>query len=276
MYVGIDIGGTKTLIAVLDENGVIVEQQKIPTNPDYDTFLSELENVLASFKNKEFAAGGIGLPATVLDREHGRAKFFGNLPWKNIPIHTDMERLCGCPVAIENDAKLAALSEYMLLKDKFGVVLYVTISTGIGYGLVNKARIDTDIGDGGGRTILLEHHGKMTPWEDFASGRAIVERFGKLAKDIDDSATWKIISHDLAKGFIELIAVTQPEAIVIGGSVGQYFGKFKKFLEEDIKQYHVPLIKLPVLLQAQRPELAVAYGCYDIAKQTFPDAKILI
>lgn len=274
MYVGIDIGGTKTLAAVLNDDGVILEQHKFPTNKDYGMFLDELKAVIDGFSCKEFAAGAIGLPATTMDREHGRAISFGNLPWRNVPVHQDAERICKCPIVMENDAKLAALSEYMLIRDDYDVVLYVTISTGIGYGLVDKGHIDTDIGDAGGRTMMLDYRGKLTPWEDFASGRAIVERFGKFAKDIEDAETWKAVSRDLAKGFVELIAVMQPEAIVVGGSVGHYFNRFKKYLEHDIKEYHVPLIKLPVLLPAQRPEEAVVYGCYDIAKQVYPNAKI--
>jgi glucokinase len=112
----------------------------------------------------------------------------------------------------------------------------------------------------------------MTPWEDFASGRAIVERYGKKAKDIHDEKTWKEISRELAKGFIELIAMTQPEVIVVGGGVGHYFDRFKDILKAEIEKYEIPLVKLPVLLAAQRPDEAVIYGCYDIAKQVYPHA----
>jgi predicted NBD/HSP70 family sugar kinase len=272
MYVGVDVGGTKTLVAVLDGHGVITEQIKFPTPRNYDEFVRELASAAKSFKQQEFAAGGIGIPATVLDRKHGVGVNFGNLSWQNVPVQQDAERIFDCPFVVENDAKLAGLSEAMLLKDKHARVLYITISTGIGIALINDLAIDTNIGDGGGKVLLMEHKGKMVSWESFASGHAIVERFGKRAEDIHDEATWKVIAHDLAKGFIELIALTEPEIIVVGGSVGTYFDRYGRLLEAEIKKYHVPLVQLPKLMGAQRPEEAVVYGCYDLAKQEYPHA----
>jgi glucokinase len=274
MYVGVDIGATKTLVAVLDEHGVIIEHTKFPTSPDYSVFLEDLRKTVTEFKAKNFAAGAAGITAPSFDREHGVGINFSNLPWRNASIQEDIEEICDCPIAVENDAKLAALSEAMLLKGSYKKVLYVTISTGIGIGLVVNGVIDTSIGDGGGRTILLEHDGKMTPWEDFAGGKAIVARYGKKAEDITDEATWKAICRDLAKGFIHLIALMQPEVIVIGGSVGTYFDRYGQLLQAEIEQYKIPLIKLPVLVEAQRPEEAVVYGCYDLAKQRFSHAKV--
>ena len=186
-----------------------------------------------------------------------------------MPLQADVERICHCPIVVENDAKLAALSEAMLLKDRYRKVLYITVSTGIGIGLAVDGAIDTSIGSGGGRTILLEYRGKMTPWEDFASGHAIVERYGKMAVDITDEKTWRAIARDLAKGLIEVIALTEPEVIVFGGSVGVYFERYGKLLAEELKAYELPLVKIPALREAQRPEEAVVYGCYDLAKQRF-------
>jgi glucokinase len=161
----------------------------------------------------------------------------------------------------------------MLLKNEYSKVLYITVSTGIGIGLVVDGEIDTSIGDGGGRAILLEHRGQMTPWEDFASGHAIVERYGKRAVDITDETTWGKISRDLAKGLVELIAIVQPEVIVIGGSVGTYFERYGGLLARELASYSVPLVTMPQLQAAQRPEEAVIYGCYDYAKRVFGHAK---
>lgn len=269
MYVGIDIGGTKTLVAVLSDDGVITEELKFPTPLSYDDFLKDLKSTLNKLNTKDFKAGGLAMPATVMDRDNGIGVSYGNLPWRNVPVQHDVEAILNCPLVIENDAKMAALSEAMLLKDEFKSVLYVTVSTGIGYGLVKNCEIDENVGDGGGRVIMLEHDGQMMPWEEFASGHAIVKRYGKKAKDIKDSGTWKRISSDLAKGLIHLIAIAEPEVIVFGGSVGNYFERFNKFLEEDIKSYAIPLIDMPKLIKAQRPDEVVVYGCYDLAKQRF-------
>lgn len=272
MYVGIDIGGTKTLVAALDEHGIIKERVKFPTPRNYQDFLNELEKTLRGMKHQDFAAGGMAVPAVILDRKHGIGVSFGNLPWKDVPIRDDVEKLCDCSIAIENDAKLGGLSESLLLAGKYSKVLYVTVSTGIGIALVVDNVIDSNVFDGGGRTIMLEHRGKFVPWESFASGHAIVERYGKKAMDITDEATWKQITHDLSLGLIELIAVAEPDVIVVGGGVGAYFDRYGELLEQALLKYHLPLATIPPIIGAQRAEDAVVYGCYDLARQVFGNA----
>lgn len=268
MYLGVDIGGTKTLVGVLDNNGVITERSRFSTPASYNDFLDKLRKSLASFHVQDFHAAGVALPGR-LNRKQGVGIRLGNLEWENIHIQADSEKILKCPVVVENDAKLGGLSEAMLLKDKYRKVLYVTISTGIGTALIVDQKIDTALGDSGGRSLLLEYRGNQVPWEDFASGRAIVERFGKLAKDIEDAKTWRIIAHDISKGLIELIALTEPEVIVIGGSVGVYFRRYYKPLTKELERYHLPLITLPPIMAAQRPEEAVLYGCYDLAHEIY-------
>ncbi len=272
MYVGVDVGGTKTLVATLTNDGVIREHRKFPTPHNYQHFLLELAHSVAFLTTQDFVACGVGIAATNIDRHRGLGVNFGNLPWRNVPVLADVEKIVHCPTVMENDAKLAGLSEAMLLKHEYSRVLYVTVSTGIGYGFTVDGVIDTNIGDGGGRAIVLEHKGKFVPWESFASGHAIVERYGKRAEDIHDDKTWQAICRDLGLGLSELIAVTQPEVIVIGGSVGTYFDRYRHLLAEELKRYKTPLVKIPVLRGAQRPEEAVVFGCYDLAKATFGKA----
>lgn len=270
MYIGVDVGGTKTLLAVMTNRGEIKEKIKFPTPKTYPHFLLELRHALSQLEHfYEFKAGAIAIPGFI-DYKHGRAIKLGNLPWKDANVQHDMEHVLHCPFVVENDAKLGALSEALRLKGKYSSVLYVTISTGIGYGLVIDGEIDRNIGSGGGRTFMLEHRGKLTPWEDFAGGRAIVARYGKMAKDITDEATWRKISRDLAQGLIQLVSIAQPEVIVFGGSVGNYFDRYHKLLDEELHKYKLPITNLPNLRQAQHPDEAVVYGCYDAIKQAFP------
>lgn len=268
---GVDVGGTKTLLAVLDEHGVIKEEKKFRTPETYANFLLELKHTVTQLETKEFKAGAVGIRG-MIDRKHGRRIGDALLDWGVVPVQADVEKITHCPIVLENDAKLAALSEGMLLKAKYSRVLYITISTGIGFALVVDGNIDSNINDGGGQSLLLEHKEKLTAWEDFAGGQAIVERYGKKAMDIHDAETWKKISRDLAKGISQLIAVMQPEVIVIGGSVGEYFDRYADQLEAEISKYKIPLVEQPDLKQAQRPNEAVVYGCYDIAKQVYGHA----
>lgn len=271
MYIGVDVGGTKTLVASLDDSGVITEKFRFETPKNYDFFLHELRFAVHKLTEKDFRAGGVGAPGK-LDRELGRGIWFPNIGWKNVPLQHDIERILHCPVVLENDAKLATLSEAMMVKDTYDKVLYVTISTGIGYGLVVNQKIDTSVADLGGSTIHVERHGRLVPWESFASGKAIVKRYGKRAEDIHDKTTWRAIVRDLKPGIIDLIAFTEPEVIIFGGSVGVYFERYGKLLQEELKKYEVPLVTIPKLRGAARPEEAVLFGCYDLAKSVYGKA----
>ena len=150
-------------------------------------------------------------------------------------------------------------------------MLYVTVSTGIGAGLVVDGRIDQAFAGSEAGQLMLAHHDALVPWESFASGSAIVRRYGKMAKDIDpdDHATWKAIARDISLGLIELIAMTQPDIIVIGGSIGVHFARYGDFLRQELKKYHNPLVPIPPIKAAERPDDAVVYGCYDLARITF-------
>jgi len=267
MYLGIDIGGTKTIVASLDDNGVITEKYRFPTPQAYDAFLGILAEFVDKLTTKNFIAGGIGVP-TKIDRVHGVAIAGGRLKWRNIPIQDDVQKIAHCPIAIDNDANLAGLSEAMLLK-QYQKVLYVTISTGIGTGFIVDQRIDPSMADSEGGEMLLEHGGKLQQWQDFASGQAIVRRFGKRASEITDKKTWQIIAHDIALGLIDLIALMQPEIIVLGGGVGAHYDKFKEYLQQSLTDYENPLVTIPPIQEAARPELAVVYGCYDLAKSVY-------
>lgn len=269
MYLGVDIGGTKTLVGVLDDNGVIVNEHKFDTPKDYPDFLSQIKVDLKSFGDQEYNAAVIAVPATTIDREQGIASNFGNLPWPKVNIADDVAVLCGCPVVIENDAKLAGLSEAKLLDGKYNRVLYITWSTGIGFAFINNLEIDINAGDNGGRSIMLEHGGKIVDWESFASGKSIYARFGKMAREINDEKTWRIIVKDFNRVLVELIAIFQPEIVIIGGGVGEYFEKYEKVLNEELKKYELPMLKMPVIEGAKRPDQAVIYGCYDYARKKF-------
>jgi predicted NBD/HSP70 family sugar kinase len=145
--------------------------------------------------------------------------------------------------------------------------LYVTISTGIGTGIIVDQQIDPDFEDSEGGHIVLEHNGRRQIWEKFASGSAIVRRYGKRAQDITDAKTWHMIARDIATGLTDLSAVIQPEVIVLGGGVSNYYDRFGGYLEAEMARYNTPLTRMPEIRQAQQPEEAVIYGCYLFAKE---------
>lgn len=261
----IDVGGTKTLVASFNDKGVIVEQTRIPTPPDYADFIQKLTAIVAGLTTKKFEKCVIAMPGR-LDRKTGVVLAFGNLNWHDVPIVADLEQAFAIPVIVENDANLAGLSEAHLLP-QYRKVVYVTISTGIGGVLVIKGKIDPNTQDASYGHMLLEHEGKLMRWEEFASGKAIVAKFGKRASDITDQADWYVIARNIALGLIDVIATTTPDVIVVGGGVGSHFAKFGDKLVEELKIYEDGLLHVPPVFGAQRAEEAVIYGCYILANQ---------
>lgn len=266
MILGVDIGGTKTLLSVFDVHGVSLESVKFETPKDYDEFLDALSKSLTSLSNSAFDAACIAVPGR-LDRERGIALGFGNLPWENIPIQSDIERLLSCPAIIENDAKLAGLAEATSLNGDQHRILYVTISTGIGLGLTVDGQIDHSVSDAGGKGMILEHDGKKMSWEEFASGKAIVARYGKRASEIEDPKIWREIVDTWVVGFLELIDLTSPDVIIIGGGVGSHFHKYGSLLVNALKAYETNMVSIPPIRAAAHPEEAVVNGCFLQAKQ---------
>jgi glucokinase len=264
--VAVDIGGTKTLIAVVSAEGIIEQEVKFPTADNYQQFLKDFAVHLKELGDQTFEGGAAGV-AGRLDRDNGLLIKCGNLSWHNEPLEADLERLVGCPFAIENDAKVGGLGEALPLINEFKNVLFITIGTGIGIAYTANGIIDTRIADGGGDVLLLEHEGKVQPWEDFASGSAIVQKYGKKASDISDPTAWKTITHNLSLGILDLIASLSPDVIVIGGGVGSHFDKFGEQLEKELKQYQTELLTIPPIRPAQHPEEAVIYGCYNLIQQ---------
>jgi predicted NBD/HSP70 family sugar kinase len=268
MYLGIDVGASKTLFAVFEPGGQLVYEHKIATPQDYEQFKSEISKALRTDLAKyKFTACCAALPGW-LDLDKGLFVAGGRIPWRNISIIKDMAGLMpDMKVFIHNDAKLAGLSEALLIQKEYRKVLYLTISTGIGGGIIIDGVIDPDFANFEPGQMMLEYNGQPQKWEAFASGRALKARYGKLASEIQDEKTWKEYSGLLTLGLEELLATIQPQAVVFGGGVGAHFEKFKPFLEQNLKAINNPMVPIPPLIKARRAEEAVIYGCYDYIVQ---------
>ncbi len=265
MYLTIDIGGTKTLVVVFDADKNTVEQRKFPTPKDYAEFKAELANTVAEFTTKQFTLGAIGIRGNI-DRDRGLSLKDDILPWGEVPVRDDCAAAFGCPFLLENDSKLAGLSEASLVKDTYRKVLYITVSTGIGSAFIVDGELDPDTQDSEIGKSAYPHDGKIMQWEDFASGRAIVEKYGKRASDLEDQEAWREISRNLAIGLVNAIAAFTPDVIILGGGVGSHYHKFEQPLQQAISEIKPDEISIPPIQQAQHPEEAVIYGCYELIK----------
>lgn len=269
MLLGVDIGGTKTLLGLFDSTGKIVDSIRFETPKKYSEFLKSFESAYKQLSTK-VPTIVIAAPGRI-DRKKDVVVAFGNLNWTDTPLRKDLEKLTGKHIKIENDAKLAALAEAKLLKDKYDKVLYITISTGIGSGLVYKGHLDEAMIDSEAGQMLLpnpdDKSGALHRWEEFASGKALFAKYGKKASELDDAKSWADFSKKIALGVAELCAVIEPDAVIIGGGVGSHFHKFDKYLASAVLEMLPKIVKKPVILGAKNAELASLMGCFVYANQ---------
>ncbi len=267
MYLTVDVGGTKTLIANFDSNFKLINQFKFPTPSNYSDFLNELKKAIESLGDFKYEYAAIATPGTINHQNYILEYGGGNVKWANVNPKQDLSNLLNCSVLFENDAKLAGLSEAILAKNEFNRVLYLTISTGIGGSLIVDQKIDkTTINSEVGK-IYLNNDGKYMHWEEFASGKSIVINYGKLAKDIDDNRVWYEIAEKISLGIIAIIPILIPEVIIIGGSIGTYFNRYEDYLKQSIAKFSDEILDKSVIMQAKNPEEAVIYGCLELIKQ---------
>ena len=261
------MGGTKTLLAAFSSGGQIKKEYKFPTPKKYQDFLDELKKALQEFSEYRISACCCAIPGKV-DRQKGIGLVFGNLGWHNTPIKNDLARLLDhAKILVENDSNLAGLHEALISHKKYKKVLYITVGTGIGDGIIMDGKIDPDFADSESGQMVLDYNGKLVRWEDIASGRALKKRYGKPASEIEDPKIWRQFAKDLSLGLVELVATLQPDVIIIGGGIGTHFDKYGRFLEAELKRHENPMVPMPPVIKANKPEEAVIYGCYDYIVQ---------
>ena len=149
--------------------------------------------------------------------------------------------------------------------------LYVTVSTGIGTGITTNGTIDSNFRLSEGGHMVVEYEGNLQMWETFASGKAIHEKFGLYAHDIEDPKIWDDIAERISRGLLIAIPFLQMDMIILGGSIGTYFKKYDKKLIQILKANLEDGTILPKIVQAKHPEQAVIYGCYYYAVDALND-----
>ena len=119
--------------------------------------------------------------------------------------------------------------------------------------------------------MLLEYNGELRDWEDFGSGRAFNEKFGKRVSDTapEDNEAWYWFARNIAIGLINLMATLTPDVIILGGGAGAHLEKFQDRLTEQLKIYENPMFAVPPIQKAKRAEEAVIYGCYELLRDRF-------
>lgn len=266
MIIGVDTGATKTLIACFDDKGRLESSFKYETPKNKKEYLKLLKDYLESnFFDKKIDAVVIGVPSFVIDDV---AIWAPNLGWTNFNLRNAIVGILNnVPIYVENDAKLAGLSSVQHLSTMPESALYVAIGTGIGTAVIENGKIDTALKHSEGGRMLIEYDGVIREWEKFASGKAIKDVYGKYAKDIKSVRTWNQIADRISRGLLVAIPLIQPDIVLFGGSIGNYYENYGNQLTKILIEKMPPHIPIPKLAKANHPEEAVVYGCYLYAKE---------
>ncbi|MDP2211952.1 MAG: ROK family protein [Candidatus Aquicultor sp.] len=191
--IGVDIGGTKIAAATVDRQGNIVSAHTISTplqssEVAVDAITQLIETIkTASSGIVEPVGIGIAVAGTV-DWAHGTIVQSPNLPFSDIKLRAIIEKSCGLPTVLDNDANLATFGEkhYGTARDANHIV-GLTLGTGIGSGIICDGRLyrgaTGSAAELGHMVITAEGPrctcGSYGCFEEMASGRALV----RLAKE---------------------------------------------------------------------------------------------
>ena len=250
----LDIGGTKLAAGVVDASGRVrsfeVEPSRAAEGPDRVLpRLFELGRRVvadAGLPWDEIHAVGIGCGGP-LDAERGVLIAPPHLPgWLDVALTDRAEEAFGIPAALENDATAAAAGEH-----RYGAgagtrhMVYLTISTGVGGGVVIDGRLYRGTMGNGGELghVTVDWHGRRCKGcgrlgclEAYVSGTSIAERAREAGLDLATAedvaraaragepgarAVWEETVEALACGLTSIVNLFEPELVVVGGGVSR-------------------------------------------------------
>jgi glucokinase len=135
--IALDLGGTKLLSGIVDDQGVVRKRVVSATDvSSEEAVLAQVEKAADGLLEDDVGAIGIGIPSTI-DQRRGEAIDSVNIPLSDVPLRDRLHERFGIPVAIENDANAAALAEH-----RYGAgrgshhMIMLTLGTGVGGGLI--------------------------------------------------------------------------------------------------------------------------------------------
>jgi glucokinase len=243
MIGAVDIGGTKIAVGMLTTTGKLLARTECPAYPERG-LQDGLERIFTMLRETAREAGGelegIGVGCTgPVDPMTGTLERIQFLPgWQGCHLTAELQNAFGVTAFLENDADAAALGELAWGAGRGAKrFIYVTVSTGIGGGLVFDGRLYRGVD---GAHPEIGHHvidpagpncfcGARGCWESLASGPALAARAGQpsalavcQAAEQGDAAACQAVEQEaayLGLGFANLITLFVPDVIALGGGV---------------------------------------------------------
>jgi glucokinase len=250
--IGVDLGGTKALVGVLDGTEVLYESREASTGQTEDELVELLVREVSEARDArpEAKAVGLGIPATI-DHDRGIAVSAVNLPLSDLPIRDLISDRVGLPVFVDNDGNVAALAEYLYgaAQGKPNTVM-LTVGTGIGGGLILNGEVyrgSTGAGAELGHVVIqadgppcqgnCPNHGCV---EALASGTALGREGHAAAESAPDSALGKLLAagEKVDGTAVTKAAIAGDETAVgvfelIGGRLGVACSSFANIFQPD-------------------------------------------
>ncbi len=244
LVAGVDLGGTKILTVLADHSGRVLARVKVPTGArhgqDYviNTIVDSVNEVMrqSGALPGVVRAVGVGAPGP-LDQDRGIVFLAPNLGWRDVPLGALLGDRLGLPVWLENDANLAALGEHFCGAGRGEKhMVYITVSTGVGGGIVLDGRIYRGAGGGAGEIghVTVAPGGPVCNCgndgclEAVASGTAIARRARAMVDDGRGAGLLAIAGGDpervSARTVSEAAAVGDAEAVALLRDAGRYLG----------------------------------------------------
>ncbi len=230
MFAGIETGGTKTVCAVGSPDEIVARTQ-VPTGADPQHLIAACAEFIGRYPVEGLGLGSFGPFDTDPDSpKFGHVTTTPKPGWADADIVGQLQRLLpDVPIAITLDVSAAALGELHYGAGR-GVssMVYVTIGTGIGAGVVVDGRLATTTRHPEAGHMLIPTAGLsgICPYhsdclEGLASGPALAARAGRPAQDLpDDHPVWGEQASLVARGLHNLALTYMPQRVVMGGGVG--------------------------------------------------------
>lgn len=260
-HAGIELGGTKTVVAIGNENAEVTEEHRYPTTTPEETMATAAEWLRERGSPQRIGIAAFGPVA--INAEDPRYGYMLDTPkpgWSGGAILAPLaSAFPAAKLAIETDVNAAALAEARIgAAAGMGDVVYITIGTGIGAGILSGGRLIHGVmhpecghlkvprapGDADFSGVCPFHGDCL---EGLAAGPAIGKRWGKPAAELPaDHPAWDIQAWYLAHAVLSLTAVVSPQRVIIGGGVSQAEGLHDKVtaILRKIANHYFPQIDI--------------------------------
>ncbi|NOZ26048.1 MAG: ROK family protein [Nitrospirae bacterium] len=243
--------------------------KKLPTPKGFEEGIEAFKEAaleLARGERIDAVVGGIAGP---LDKDKTMAVGGPNIPgWWNKPLKDALERALRTVAHIENDAAIGALGEAIYGAGRgYPIVVYITVSTGVGGARVVNGRIDdAAMGFEPGAQIIDAGNALCPGWSErgylinYVSGADIERQCGKKPYEITDEKFWDERARFLAYGLNNVTVLWSPDIIVLGGSMMNEIGipieRVRHYLKEALNIFPSP----PVVEKAELGDELSLYG----------------